>query len=74
MFESGIFDRKDDKGVIIDKPHYNANGEHIFNEFIQKPDIAPKQKPVRKKKSDSDNASPDALQSVSVENAVIVPD
>ena len=62
MFESGMFDRKDDKGVIIDKPHYNADGVHIFNEFIQKPDIAPKPKPVRNrnKKSDTADASLDA--------------
>ena len=60
MFESGIFDKKDDKGVIIDKPHYNGNGEHIFNEFIQKPNIAPKPKPVRNKKSDTADASSDA--------------
>lgn len=60
MFESGIFDRKDDKGVIIDKPHYNADGVHIFNEFIQKPNIAPKPKKERNKKSETADASSDA--------------
>lgn len=74
MFESGIFDRKDDKGVIIDKPHYNADGVHIFNEFIQKPDIAPKPKKERNKKSDTADASQNTLQDVSVEYATIVPD
>lgn len=73
MFESGIFDRKDDKGVIIDKPHYNADGVHIFNEFIQKPDIAPKPKKERNKKSDTADASSDATQSTQVSSSADTP-
>lgn len=73
MYDSGIFDKKDDKGVIIDKPNYNADGEHIFNEFIQKPDIAPKQKPVRKKKSDTADASSDALETHQTANSTNTP-
>lgn len=73
MFESGIFDKKDDKGVIIDKPHYNANGEHIFNEFIQKPDIAPKPKKERNKKSDTADASSDAPETAQAVQGINTP-
>lgn len=73
MFDSGIFDKKDEKGMIIDKPHYNADGVHIFNEFIQKPNIAPKPKPVRNKKSDTADASPDATQSTQVSSSTNTP-
>ena len=73
MFESGIFDKKDDKGVIIDKPHYNADGVHIFNEFIQKPNIAPKPKKERNKKSDTADASSDATQSTQVSSSADTP-
>ena len=73
MFESGIFDKKDDKGMIIDKPHYNADGVHIFNEFIQKPDIAPKPKKERNKKSDTADASPDAPETHQTANSTNPP-
>lgn len=77
MFESGIFDKKDEKGVIIDKPHYNADGVHIFNEFIQKPNIPPKPKKERKKSDNStinDNPLNNAIQPFSIDGATIVPD
>jgi hypothetical protein len=73
MFESGIFDKKNDSGKIIDKANYNSDGVHIFNDFIEKPNIEPKPKKERKKKSDTANASPDAPETHQTANSTNPP-